>query len=45
MTEPTAVGIDVGATKAEAVRVTADGTVQTRAPAPITPRSDVALTR
>jgi glucokinase len=31
MTAPTAVGIDVGATKAEAVRVTADGTVQTRA--------------
>ncbi len=31
MTEPTAVGIDVGATKAEAVRVTADGTVQARA--------------
>src|SRR5689334_4998823 len=41
MTEPTAVGIDVGATKAEAVRVTADATVQARALAD-TPATDVA---
>jgi glucokinase len=40
MTPPTAVGIDVGATKAEAVRVTADGTVQARALAD-TPATDV----
>lgn len=40
MTPPTAVGIDVGATKAEAVRVTADGTVQARARAD-TPATDV----
>jgi glucokinase len=40
MTAPTAVGIDVGATKAEAVRVTADATVQARALAD-TPATDV----
>src|SRR3954466_11739957 len=40
MTAPTAVGIDVGATKAEAVRVTVDGTVHARARAQ-TPATDV----
>jgi len=39
MTAPTAVGIDVGATKAEAVRVAADATVQARALAD-TPATD-----
>ncbi len=39
MTEPTAVGIDIGATKAEAVLVTADGTIRDRALAE-TPASD-----
>src|SRR3954467_262519 len=40
MTAPTAVGIDVGATKAEAVRVTADAAVQARALVD-TPATDV----
>jgi glucokinase len=39
MTEPTAVGIDVGATKAEAVLVTADATIHSRALAD-TPATD-----
>ncbi len=39
MTEPTAVGIDIGATKAEAVLVTADGMIRDRALAE-TPASD-----
>ena len=39
MTEPTAVGIDVGATKAEALLVTADGTIHARALAD-TPATD-----
>ena len=39
MTEPTAVGIDVGATKAEAVLVTADATIHARALAD-TPATD-----
>src|SRR4051795_7859187 len=40
MTAPTAVGIDVGATKVEAVRVTADASVQARSLAD-TPATDV----